>query len=119
MSTKFGILFVFMLFSASVMFAQTSNQRPEKTKENPNPNMEKVQVETTVLSDKEINESKGLPEDFPVYRNTGNKEADDAHYAEEKRIWIENNPEKYNALMTKQPVTVQEQKEIEQKERAK
>ncbi|MGI6411744.1 MAG: hypothetical protein ACOX0V_11030 [Bacteroidales bacterium] len=37
--------------------------------------------------------------DFPVHKNTGNKEFDDIEYFKAKEKWINENPEKYNELL--------------------
>lgn len=38
------------------------------------------------------------PEDFPKFVDTGNPDKDAARFDEQKRQWIENNPEKYKAM---------------------
>lgn len=39
-----------------------------------------------------------LPDDFPVYQVTGDKDADDAAYDKAKKEWVEANPESYKAI---------------------
>jgi len=39
-----------------------------------------------------------LPDNFPVYQETGDKAADDAAYDKAKKEWIEANPESYKAI---------------------
>ena len=43
----------------------------------------------------------GMPDDFPIYVNTGDKSMDDKRYDDEKADWILNNKDKYDEL-TKQ-----------------
>lgn len=38
--------------------------------------------------------------DFPVFVNTGNPEADRARYDAQKQEWIRNNPEKYRQMQS-------------------
>ncbi|MEI7595569.1 MAG: hypothetical protein WCK02_07470 [Bacteroidota bacterium] len=40
----------------------------------------------------------GMPEDYPVYKNTGNSAADDKKYDDAKKEWIEKNKELYKQM---------------------
>jgi hypothetical protein len=56
-------------------------------------------------SDVGFNESPRLvidKEEFPVYEDTGNKTADEQRYIQNKKQWVENNPEKYEELLRNQ-----------------
>ncbi|PCJ27235.1 MAG: hypothetical protein COA97_04535 [Flavobacteriales bacterium] len=51
--------------------------------------------------ERKLASGKKLPADFPKYVNTGNKEKDAATYRTAKLKWINDNPEKYQAIFRK------------------
>ena len=57
-------------------------------------------AEELELKKAEINLSKGLPADYPFKMNTGNAQADEIAFQEEKALWIENNQAAYNQMIT-------------------
>ena len=60
------------------------------------------------LKKAEINLSRGLPADFPFKMNTGNAQADEAAFQQEKALWIQNNPGVYNQMIsTSSPTAAQ------------
>ena len=59
-----------------------------------------------------------LPTGYPVFTDTGNPQADQARYAEAKKAWIANNPEKYR-LMNHQGLNPHYQEELRIRNQAK
>ncbi|HBF87539.1 MAG TPA: hypothetical protein DDX39_02765 [Bacteroidales bacterium] len=103
MTTKIGILIIFMLFATSYLFAQTNTERQTKEKFDPNQKveMEPIHVERQATNT-EITEEVLLPDGFPVYVNTGNKEKDVNEYNVAKEKWISDHPEEYKKLQEKE-----------------
>ncbi|NQZ36743.1 MAG: hypothetical protein HRT58_13820 [Crocinitomicaceae bacterium] len=54
---------------------------------------------------------RGLPADFPFKKDTGNAVADEDAYQLEKALWIENNKELYEQMMSKTVAPTKEQLE--------
>lgn len=60
---------------------------------------EQSEAKEAAMKAAQIAESRGLPADFPVKKNTGNPEADAAAYNAAKNLWIQNNPERYQQMI--------------------
>jgi hypothetical protein len=63
---------------------------------------------------------KKLPADYPVMKNSGNTEQDNADYAREKEVWVSRNKEKYNQYHNREvsPARLKEQQAIREQEKA-
>lgn len=99
------------------IFAQTNNESQKRPKQELNPYMEKEIIQNKAVT--ETNVSNELPEGFPIYKNTGNKELDDAKYTQEKNTWIEKNPEKYKKMFKQAPPSASDIEQIKLKEENK
>lgn len=59
-----------------------------------------VEAQEAEMKAAQMTESRGLPADFPVKQNTGNPEADAAAYNAAKNLWIQNNPDRYQQMLS-------------------
>lgn len=109
------LLFVSLVFCGT-SFAQTSEEsiRKEKNQAVIKSKATQAEKETAKKNDDKISShpnivkgnfnksnSKSKSSDFPQYIDTGNLEQDAADYEARKHQWIQDNPEKYKAMMQK------------------
>lgn len=76
-----------------------------------------IEAQEAEIKAAQVSESRGLPADFPVKKNTGNPEADAAAYNAAKNLWIQNNPERYQQMLNGNAVRNSRSDAIRKKER--
>lgn len=102
------------IFTLALLFAGFSSFGQVKTPKKPTTIKAEKKVEsgtpkkTVAPSVKQSNKKEpversipGMPESFPKYIDTGNKQEDDKNYNIAKKKWIEENPELYKKLSSK------------------
>ena len=101
-------VFVF-LFVVSLAFGQNTTEvrKPAKvvsSKTNASKKkgaFKKFENKKAAPIERKLASGKKMPADFPKYIDTGNKEKDVATYKVAKSKWINENPEKYQAIFRK------------------
>ena len=92
---KLFLAFAMLSLFSAVSFAQvnvkeTNNSDKELLKTAPNSELSQ--------SENNLNTTQKLPEDFPVFKDTGNKKEDRKIFHEAKQEWIKNNPERFKKI---------------------
>ena len=92
---KLFLAFAMLSLFSAVSFAQvnvkeTNNSNKELLKTAPNSELSQ--------SENNLNTTQKLPEDFPVFKDTGNKKEDRKIFHEAKQEWIKNNPERFEKI---------------------